>query len=94
MSQSLLPLLQAGAPFTDPKTGALAEGGRRLILSLQAGFSFPSGAYNNLPMDPAEGQLHGVTDSTTAVWGAVIAGGGANHVLGYFNGTAWTVAGK
>lgn len=94
MTQPLLPLLQAGAPFVDPKTGALTEGGRRIILSLQAGFSFPSKEYNNLPMDPTEGQLQAVSDSTTAVWGAVIAGGGANHVLAFFNGTAWTVAGK
>jgi len=31
-------------------------------------------------------------DSTTAVWGAVIAGGGAYRVLAYYNGTNWTVA--
>jgi hypothetical protein len=35
-----------------------------------------------------------VTDSNTAVWGANIAGGGANSVLAFCNGTAWTVAGK
>lgn len=90
----ILPLLQTGAPFTDPKTGALTEGGRRLILSMQGAFSYPSQTFANLPSHPAEGQLRGITDSTTAVWGDVIAGGGALHVLGYFNGTAWTVAGK
>lgn len=34
------------------------------------------------------------TDSNTAVWGATIAGGGSNTVLGFYNGTNWTVAGK
>jgi hypothetical protein len=48
----------------------------------------------NLPAIPVEGMLVGVTDSTTNVWGAVIAGGGTNHVLGYYDGTSWTVAGK
>jgi hypothetical protein len=47
-----------------------------------------------LPATPAEGTLIPVTDSNTNTWGAVIAGGGANHVLAYFNGTAWTVAAK
>lgn len=33
------------------------------------------------------------TDSSTATWGANIAGGGANVVLGQWNGTNWTVVG-
>lgn len=41
-----------------------------------------------------EGMLVAVTDSTTTVVGATIAGGGANHVLAYYNGTAWVVAGN
>lgn len=41
---------------------------------------------------PVEGMLVAFTDSTTATWGAVITGTGANHVLGYYNGTNWTVA--
>jgi hypothetical protein len=49
-------------------------------------------AYAALPAAPSEGMVRGVTNSTTAVWGAVIAGGGANHVLAYYNGTAWIVA--
>jgi hypothetical protein len=40
------------------------------------------------------GALASVSDSNTVVWGANIAGGGANQVLGYCNGTAWTVAAK
>lgn len=41
-----------------------------------------------------EGAQASVTDSTTNTWGATIAGTGANHVLGYCDGTHWTVAGK
>lgn len=35
-----------------------------------------------------------VTDSNTNVWGATIAGGGANVVLAWSNGANWTVVGK
>lgn len=38
-----------------------------------------------------EGALSPVSDSLTAIWGATITGGGANHVLAYCNGTNWTV---
>lgn len=40
------------------------------------------------------GAMASISDSNTAVWGANIAGGGANQVLGYCNGTAWTVMAK
>ncbi len=50
--------------------------------------------FANLPAAPVEGMVCWVTDSTVNTWGTVIAGGGANHVLACFNGTAWTVAGK
>jgi hypothetical protein len=50
--------------------------------------------FANVPGTPVEGMLVAVTDSTTVVWGATITGGGANHVLAYYNGTNWTVAGK
>lgn len=49
-------------------------------------------AFASLPTG-SEGDLASVTDSNTATWGATIAGGGANNVLAYFNGTNWTVAG-
>lgn len=39
------------------------------------------------------GQVAYITDSNTATWGATVAGGGANKVLVWFNGTNWTVAG-
>lgn len=51
-------------------------------------------AFASLPASPVEGMLVGVTDSNTATWGATVAGGGANHILAYYNGTNWTVAGK
>jgi hypothetical protein len=38
-----------------------------------------------------EGALSPLSDSTTSTYGATITGGGANHVLAYCNGTAWTV---
>jgi hypothetical protein len=47
-----------------------------------------------LPAVPTEGMVRPVTDSMTAVWGATITGGGALHVLAFYNGTAWTVAAK
>jgi len=51
-------------------------------------------AFASVPATPVEGMLVAVTDSSTATWGATITGGGANHVLAFFNGTNWTVAGK
>lgn len=41
-----------------------------------------------------EGQVSAVSDSSTATWGATITGSGSNHVLGYCDGTNWTVMGK
>lgn len=35
-----------------------------------------------------------VSDSNVNTWGSTIAGGGANTVLAFYNGAAWTVAGK
>jgi len=52
-----------------------------------------SGTYANRPGSPATGTIYNVTDSNTAIWGATIAGGGANNVLGRYNGTNWTVMG-
>ncbi len=46
-----------------------------------------------LPSSPLEGMLQAVLDSMTDTWGATITGGGGFHVLGYYNGTNWTVAG-
>lgn len=40
------------------------------------------------------GRVEHITDSSTATWGATIAGGGANPVLAWYNGTNWTVVGS
>jgi hypothetical protein len=50
-------------------------------------------AFNKAPPNPGQGTLCGFTDSTANTFGAIIAGGGTNKVLGHFNGTNWTVAG-
>lgn len=50
--------------------------------------------FANLPASPVVGMQATVTDSNTTTWGATIAGGGANTVLAFYNGTAWTVAAK
>ena len=51
-------------------------------------------AFAGVPASPIEGTTVSVTDSSTNVWGATITGGGANHVLAYYNGTNWTVVAK
>jgi hypothetical protein len=59
-------------------------------LNLTPGNSTPT-TFAKLPVG-VEGMLLVVTDSTVNTWGSVIAGGGAHRVLGYFNGSQWTVA--
>lgn len=49
-------------------------------------------AFASLPT-ATEGMVAAVTDSNTNTWGATIAGGGANNVLAFYNGSNWTVAG-
>jgi len=49
--------------------------------------------YANRPGTPVAGMVVYITDSSTATWGATIAGSGANKVLAFYNGTNWTVAG-
>lgn len=41
-----------------------------------------------------EGTRQAFKDSTVNTWGSTIAGGGTYHVLGYCDGTNWTVAAK
>lgn len=48
-------------------------------------------SFGSAPATPVEGMLVAFTDSSTATPGATITAGGANHVLGYYNGTAWKV---
>lgn len=54
----------------------------------------PGLAFASLPAAPSAGMEAYITDSTTNAWGATIAGGGSNPVMGWFNGAAWTVIGK
>lgn len=75
----------------------LAISGTDLNVSSTPTFTFPvlsATAFAALPGAPAAGTLAYVSDSNTVTWGATIAGGGANKVLAWFNGTVWTVAGK
>ncbi len=67
----------------------------RYLTSIGAGYiQLTEVAYAGLPASPTVGMLAAVSDSNTATWGATIAAGGANHVLAYYDGTNWTVAGK
>lgn len=54
----------------------------------------PAVLFADLPGVPTLGMVRTITDSSTAVWGANIAGSGANQVLGWWNGSNWTVIGK
>ena len=47
--------------------------------------------YANRIASAVDGDMMYFTDSTTSTYGATIAGGGANHVLGLYNGTNWIV---
>jgi hypothetical protein len=66
----------------------------RVALSVLGSIRASAVAFANLPATPVEGMLVPVTDSNTAVWGATVAAGGANHILAYYDGTNWTVAAK
>jgi hypothetical protein len=49
--------------------------------------------FASLPASQPVGTLANISDSTIATIGGTIAGGGTNHVLGRYNGTAWKVIG-
>lgn len=81
----------SGAPTEGTRNGALWVGGGT---SRFDGVVQHTGvAFASLPTGVA-GMVQYVSDSNTVTWGATIAGGGANKVLAFFNGTNWTVAGK
>lgn len=48
-------------------------------------------AFAGLPASPVKGWRGFVTDSTTATFGATIAGGGSDEVPATYNGTVWIV---
>jgi hypothetical protein len=53
----------------------------------------PPGNFASLPANPHVGYEQLITDSTVTAFGATIAGGGANTVMGRWNGAHWTVFG-
>ncbi|HEX3941376.1 MAG TPA: hypothetical protein VHX11_07840 [Acidobacteriaceae bacterium] len=61
-----------------------------------AGYQSTAAAFANLPACASglEGSTRAITDSTTNTWGDTITGSGSDHVLGYCDGTNWTVAAK
>ena len=63
---------------------------------LAGGLWGPVSTYASLPAASStyEGTLVPISDSNSNTWGAAITASGANHVLAYCNGTAWTVAAK
>ena len=73
--------------------GQLVESFDDLADAMAGAFTAPSSTFANLPAG-ATGMFRVVTDSNTNTWGATIAGGGANVVLAWYNGSNWTVVGK
>lgn len=79
--------------FGNPADVSLSRGAaNRLTLATGDAMNLAPTAFASLPTG-AEGDMACITDSNTATWGATIAGGGANNVIGFFNGTNWTVMG-
>ena len=50
--------------------------------------------FAKLPTLTSAGMVSCISDSTVNTWGSVIAGGGTFKVLGFYNGTNWTVLAK
>lgn len=73
-----------GSAAVDPGLG---------VLAVTKGVKHTPVLFAALPA-AVEGTVASITDGSTNVWGAVVAGGGANHVLIFYNGTNWTVIGK
>lgn len=63
------------------------------VLSLGNTLKLTGVTFANRPATPAAGMIAYFTDSTTTTWGATISGTGANKVIGWYNGTNWTVMG-
>jgi hypothetical protein len=55
------------------------------------GYAITPVTFAQRPAAPARGMIACITDSSVATWGGVIAGGGTNCVLGFYNGANWTV---
>lgn len=86
----VLPTNDAATPWTDSSTAK-----NHLRYEPQRGISgYSPVTFANVPATPFHGMMVPITDSNTVVWGAAIAGGAANKVMGYYNGAAWNVMGK
>jgi hypothetical protein len=84
--------ITTGGSYTlAPTGGTLSNGTATCSGSLHA---FTSATLGISPACSAstEGSFSAFVDSTVSTGGAVISGGGSNHVLGYCNGTNWIVA--
>jgi hypothetical protein len=57
-------------------------------------FKATAKTFATLPSSPVAGMQAYITDCNTTTWGATAAGGGANKVMVWYNGTYWTVMGK
>lgn len=55
------------------------------------GYALTPVEFDKLPVPPRLGMIACVSDSTVSAWGGVIAGGGANTVLAFFDGANWVV---
>lgn len=75
-------------------TKALGTASKRWTNLFTYSASLKPVAFAALPATPAEGWIASITDGSTAIWGATVTGGGANHVLAYYNGSDWTVIAK
>jgi hypothetical protein len=62
------------------------------VVTLERLILLPSVTFATLPTG-MPGMAATISDSTTTTWGATITGGGASTVMGFFNGTNWTVMG-
>lgn len=73
---------------------AIAFGAMAKMVSDSTGYALTPVTFANLPAAPAEGMIASVTDSNTVIWGDVIAGGGTDSVLAWYDGTNWIVVGS
>lgn len=68
---------------------------RAWIFSNDGAVQLPAIAFAQLPGSPAAGMMAYITNSSTQTWGATIsAASPGSPVLGWYNGTNWTVMGK
>lgn len=74
----------------------ITGGGNASGLTFSGMIGTAGNTVGNLPTcsSSTEGYMVAIKDSTVNTWGSTITGGGADHVLAYCDGAAWTVAAK